>query len=137
LRAKLRAACWPRAAAVSLISVCGGRMARKRQRGAPVPHSWPDSLDGAWAAGHSTELAFGFNNAALGIQSSGGGEEVDPHQPGVDQLREDWQPEPSRLAERPRFTAQNPATMIFQARSELKVRHDAELVTLLTQGPVR
>ncbi len=95
-------------------------------------------LDGAWAAGHSTELAFVFNNAALGIQSSGGGAEVDRL---TDRISQAWinfartgNPGHRGLPDWPRFTSQSPATMIFQARPELKVGHDAELIALLTQG---
>jgi para-nitrobenzyl esterase len=91
-------------------------------------------LDYAWAAGHSSELAFVFDNAALGVQSSGGGREVERL---TDSMSQAWinfarsgNPNHAGLASWPRYTEQNPATMIFDRNPKVRVGHDAELIQL-------
>ncbi len=91
-------------------------------------------LDYAWAAGHSTEIAFVFDNATLGAQASGGGRDVERL---TDLVSQAWinfartgDPNHAGLAHWPRFTAQTPATMIFEQVPKVRVGHDAELVRL-------
>ena len=92
-------------------------------------------LDYAWAAGHSSELAFVFDNGVLGAQSSGGGAEVERL---TDVISQAWinfartgNPGHSGLAPWPAFSAQNPATMIFDSTPQVRVGHDADLIALL------
>ena len=92
-------------------------------------------LDYAWAAGHSADIAFEFDNAELGAQSSGGGPEVE-HLTGL--MSQAWinfarngNPGHAGLPQWPSFTVQRPATMIFDAKSRVGVGHDADLIGLL------
>jgi para-nitrobenzyl esterase len=96
-------------------------------------------LDYAWAAGHSADIAFVFDNAELGIQSSGGGPEVDRL---TDKVSQAWinfarsgNPNHAGLPKWPAYTPANRATMIFDTRSQVRVGHDAELIGLATQAP--
>jgi para-nitrobenzyl esterase len=93
-------------------------------------------LDYGWAAGHTVDIPFYFNNAALGVQATGGGPEVDQL---TDVISEAWinfartgNPSTSRLPEWPAFEADRPATMIFDTRSRVGIGHDADLIELLT-----
>jgi para-nitrobenzyl esterase len=91
------------------------------------------------AAGHSADIAFVFDNAELGIQSSGGGPEVDRL---TDKVSQAWinfarsgNPNHAGLPKWPAYTPANRATMIFDTRSQVRVGHDAELIGLATQAP--
>lgn len=98
-------------------------------------------LDYAWAAGHSSELSFIFNNAELGIQSHGGG-------PVVEKLHEQMTQAWSRFAHTGNpnhpgmpawttYTEQKPATMVFDAEPDLRIGYDTELIKLLSIKPER
>lgn len=91
-------------------------------------------LGGAWAAGHSMEIAFVFDNVSAGRQSTGGGSDVarlsaemskawvnfartgNPNGPGVTA----WS----------NYTAQQPATMLFDTPSGVRTGFDADLLSL-------
>jgi para-nitrobenzyl esterase len=95
-------------------------------------------LDYAWAAGHSSELAFAFNNAELGVQASGGGPVVDRL---TGQISQAWinfartgDPNHPGLPRWPRVTAKEDATMIFEEDPEVRMDHDRALIDLLTSG---
>ncbi|MCP5144928.1 MAG: carboxylesterase/lipase family protein [Gammaproteobacteria bacterium] len=92
-------------------------------------------LDYSWAAGHTTDVPFIFNNAEAGIRSSGGG-------PVVDQLTNvmalAWinfarsgNPNHQGMSEWPPFTTNQPTTMVFDVEPRARVGHDAELIKLL------
>lgn len=92
-------------------------------------------LDHAWAAGHSGELAFVFDNAELGVQSTGGGTEVDRL---TRLMSHAWinfartgNPNFEGLGTWPAFTAGRPATMLFDLAPHAAIGHDADLVRLL------
>ena len=94
-------------------------------------------LDYAWAAGHSTELAFVFDNGQLGAQSNGGGPVVD-RLAGV--MSQSWinfartgNPNHDDLAEWPAFSADRPATMVFDDSPDARVGHDQALMQLLNE----
>jgi para-nitrobenzyl esterase len=98
-------------------------------------------LDYAWAAGHSSELAFVFNNAKEGEQSSGGGPVVDRL---TRQMSRAWinfartgNPNGSGIPKWPVFTPGNPATMVFDSEPDVRIGHDERLVELLTRPPAR
>lgn len=98
-------------------------------------------LDYAWAAGHSSELSFIFNNYELGIQSHGGGPVVEKlHQ----QMSQAWvrfahtgNPNHPDIPEWSTYTEKNPATMVFDAEPDLRIGYDAELIKLLSVRPER
>ncbi|MDB5671761.1 MAG: Carboxylesterase [Alphaproteobacteria bacterium] len=96
-------------------------------------------LDYAWAAGHSSEIAFVFDNADLGMQSSGGGPQVDKL---TDLVSQAWinfartgNPNARGLPRWPLYARGAGATMVFDAQPEVRVDHDAALVQLLSQPP--
>lgn len=114
--------------------------ALKAEQPAPVYNylfAWRSPiLDYGWSASHTTDVPFYFNNAARGVQATGGGPEVDRL---TDIISEAWinfahsgNPSTHRLPDWPAFTANNPATMIFDTRSRVGVGHDADLITLLS-----
>ena len=92
-------------------------------------------LDYAWAAGHSSDIAFVFDNAELGAQASGGGPPVDHLTEFMSQawinFARNGNPGHAGLPPWPSFTAQRPATMIFDTKSRVGVGHDADLIGLL------
>ncbi len=79
-----------------------------------------------------------FNNAALGVQSSGGGPEVDKLTRVMSQawinFARTGNPNHKGLPVWPAFTADKPATMVFDTRSHAVIGHDGELIELLNQG---
>lgn len=96
-------------------------------------------LDYAWAAGHSSELSFIFNNAELGIQSHGGGPVVESLH---EQMSQAWSrfahsgnPNHPGMPKWATFTEEKPATMIFDAEPDLRVGYDTELIKLLSTRP--
>jgi para-nitrobenzyl esterase len=92
-------------------------------------------LDYAWAAGHSADLAFVFNNAQLGMQASGGGSVVDRL---TDQMSQAWinfarsgDPNHRGLPRWPRYSAAAGATMVLDEDPDVRVGHDDALIRLL------
>jgi para-nitrobenzyl esterase len=109
------------------------------QKGAPVYNylfTWQTPvLDSFWHAGHSMEIPFVFNNAALGEQSTGGGKAVYAL---TDKVSQAWinfarsgNPNHKGLPNWPAFTRENGATMILDNTCEVRHNHDKELMTLL------
>jgi para-nitrobenzyl esterase len=94
-------------------------------------------LDGFWGAGHSMEIAFVFDNVERGRQSTGGGAAVAALSRQVSQawinFARSGDPNHKGLSAWPRFTAEQPATMIFDTQSRVRVGHDAELISLLSR----
>lgn len=140
---------YPKAKLHELLAIDpGGRagalgMARaKAVQSAPVYNylfAWKSPvLDYGWAAGHTADVAFVFNNAALGVQSSGGGPEVDKLTRVMSQawinFARTGNPNHKGLPVWPAFTADKPATMVFDTRSHAVIGHDGELIELLNQG---
>ena len=94
-------------------------------------------LDYAWAAGHSSELAFVFDNVDLGVQSTGGGREVEAL---TQTMSRAWisfarsgNPNHSDIASWPTFTVDRHTTMVFDQKSHVLVGHDDDLVRLLAR----
>jgi len=92
-------------------------------------------LDYAWAAGHSTELPFMFDNAVLGVQSTGGGPVVDAL---TEEMSQAWinfarssDPNGAGVPEWESWTAERPATMIFDTTSRVRIGHDAILIEMI------
>jgi len=92
-------------------------------------------LDYAWAAGHSAELAFVFDNGELGDQSSGGGPVVD-RLAGV--MSQAWirfartgDPNGAGLPEWRAYTGDRPATMVFDDEPDARTGYDQKLMHLL------
>jgi para-nitrobenzyl esterase len=93
-------------------------------------------LDYGWSASHTVDVPFYFNNAALGVQATGGGPEVDRL---TQIISEAWinfahtgNPSTDSLPEWSAFKIDRPATMIFDTKPRLEVGHDAELIKLLS-----
>jgi para-nitrobenzyl esterase len=91
-------------------------------------------LGGAWAAGHSMEIAFVFDNVAAGRQSTGAGS-------GVARLSAEmskaWvnfartgNPNGQGVTAWANYTAQQPATMLFDTPSSVRTGFDADLLSL-------
>ncbi|MCC7462834.1 MAG: carboxylesterase/lipase family protein [Gammaproteobacteria bacterium] len=98
--------------------------------------TWPSPvLDHAWAAGHSSELAFVFDNADLGVQSTGGGKDVDKLTRLMSQawihFARSGNPNAAGSSAWPMFTPERSATLLFDLPPRAAVGHDAELVRLL------
>ncbi|GAB1268283.1 carboxylesterase/lipase family protein [Aurantivibrio infirmus] len=98
-------------------------------------------LDYAWAAGHSAELSFIFDNFELGIQSHGGGPVVEKLH---EQMSQAWarfahtgNPNHPGMPEWAIYTEQNPATMVFDDEPDLRIDFDTELIKLLSVRPER
>jgi para-nitrobenzyl esterase len=92
-------------------------------------------LDYAWAAGHSGELAFVFDNVDLGVQSTGGGRDVEKLTHLMScawtSFARTGNPHCSGSSAWPSFTRDRPATMVFDLHPHVAVAHDADLVRLL------
>ena len=96
-------------------------------------------MDYAWSAGHTGDIAFYFDNAALGAQATGGGPEVDRL---TGTMTDAWiafartgKPASRGLPAWPAFSGSRPATMILDTRSRVTMGHDARLLPLL--APMR
>jgi para-nitrobenzyl esterase len=93
-------------------------------------------LDYAWAAGHSGELAFVFDNVDLGVQSTGGGRDVEKLTHLMScawtSFARTGNPHCTGLSAWPAFTRDRPATMLFDPQPRVAVGHDADLVRLLS-----
>ena len=96
-------------------------------------------LDYAWAAGHSTELPFVFDDYELGLQSTGGGPVV---QRLTDEVSQAWinfarsgDPSVKGLAPWKPFTEKAPVTMYLDTQWQARVAPDAELLKLMKPGP--
>lgn len=92
-------------------------------------------LDYAWAAGHSSEIGLVFDNPDAEEQALGGGPVVDRL---ANEMSNAWidfartgDPNGRGVPRWPRFTAQQPATLIFDTRSAARIGHDADLMRLL------
>jgi para-nitrobenzyl esterase len=133
---------WP---TVDIFSRAGALRAagEKAAQSAPVYNylfAWKSNvLDGAWASGHSMELAFVFDNAEAGIQSTGGGREVDRL---TDEISRYWinfartgNPNGTGLPNWPRYTAAAPVTMVLDNVSKARTGYDAKLIAL-AGGPL-
>jgi para-nitrobenzyl esterase len=112
--------------------------AAKAAQGDPVYNylfAWRSPvLDYTWAAGHSSEIGLVFDNPDAEEQALGGGPVVDRL---AAEMSSAWiafartgDPNAHGVPRWPRFTAQQPATLVFDARSESRVGHDADLVRL-------
>jgi len=91
-----------------------------------------------WAAGHSSALAFVFDNGQLGEQSNGGGPVVD-RLAGI--MSQAWinfarngNPNHDAMAEWPAFTADHPSTMVFDEDPDARIGYDDELMRWLNPG---
>ncbi len=96
-------------------------------------------MDYAWSAGHTGDIAFYFDNAALGVQATGGGPQVDRL---TGAISDAWiafartgNPGTRALPKWPVFSAAKPATMILDTRSRVAIGHDAALLDLLAGSP--
>ena len=91
-------------------------------------------LDYTWAAGHSSEIGLVFANPDQEEQALGGGPVVDRL---ADEMSSAWiafaragDPNARGVPRWPRYTAQQPATLVFDTNSEARIGHDADLVRL-------
>ena len=95
-------------------------------------------LDYAWAAGHSSEIGLVFDNPAAEEQALGGGPVVDRL---ADEMSAAWiafartgNPHARGLPAWPAYSAERPATMVFDTWTAVRVGHDADLIRLATPG---
>lgn len=94
-------------------------------------------MDYGWAAGHSAELGFMFDNAELGEQASGGGRAVAKL---TKEMSRAWinsahtgNPNHDGLPQWPTFSAKRPAVMVFDKGPDVRIGHDQPLLDLLKQ----
>jgi len=91
-------------------------------------------LDYTWAAGHSSEIGLVFANPDEEEQALGGGPVVGRL---ADEMSSAWiafartgDPNARGVPRWPRYTAAQPATLVFDTKSEARIGHDADLVRL-------
>jgi para-nitrobenzyl esterase len=111
---------------------------KAEQGGAPVYNymfTWQSpALEGIGGAWHASEIAFVFNNISLVEGATGGGEDAVAV---ASKMSQAWinfartgNPNVSGLPQWPAYTLDKKATMLFDNKLEVRVDHDAELMTL-------
>lgn len=110
---------------------------KARQGGAPVYNyifAWQSPvMDGIGLAWHCSEIPHVFNNATIVPTATGGGEDAQAMSHRVSQawinFARTGNPNHKDLPQWPAFTADNGATMIFNNESQVRMHHDAELLS--------